>query len=176
MGEFLLGKIEDQDMGCDIHCFVEYRAKGEKFWSSFGNGIQPGRNYEMFGHLAGVRYDVRPVVAPRGVPDDLGWSASDAYWLFAETEADSKRHDDWVKNGSSRYRILDGKENKSWVSHPDYHTHSWLTRREFQLALFRYVNANPDAKIPVNYEAIDKLLAHYEKRGMEARLVFWFDN
>lgn len=45
-------------MGCDIHCIVEY--KHLKFkqipWDSFGfYSINPGRNYEWFANLAGVR-------------------------------------------------------------------------------------------------------------------------
>ena len=32
-------------MGCDIHCYVEYRSKSESHWELFGDRINPGRNF-----------------------------------------------------------------------------------------------------------------------------------
>lgn len=59
-------------MGCDIHMMIEYspykRSDGEPSWSSFGGDFNPGRDYTMFGYLAGVRGDGPPVVDLRGMP------------------------------------------------------------------------------------------------------------
>lgn len=70
-------------MGCDIHIRVEYKKKGEDFWrtgehyqkDTFYGGyeivpVYSGRNYELFGLLAGVRGGMRPISLPRGIPDD----------------------------------------------------------------------------------------------------------
>lgn len=80
-------------MGCDIHSSVEvnYAASGaEPDWRIFEAPIfhkkrdplyygydaeyEPfhGRDYRLFGLLAGVRcWDVEPLVDPRGLPDDV---------------------------------------------------------------------------------------------------------
>jgi hypothetical protein len=42
-------------------------AGGNKIIDSFFNG----RDYELFGHLAGVRGQVDPITGPRGVPNDM---------------------------------------------------------------------------------------------------------
>lgn len=78
-------------MGCDIHMAVEVRRNGkwervlppESAWDPWlvVNGWMDdarqswydGRNYTLFGVLAGVRnYDVDPISKPRGFPPDPG--------------------------------------------------------------------------------------------------------
>ena len=45
-------------MGCDIHLYIEYKNKKVAFdgykdnWHSFGQRINPGRNYAMFALMA----------------------------------------------------------------------------------------------------------------------------
>ena len=92
-------------MGCDIHFYVERKIDGvwqqqfntaeenprwQKYWFN-------GRNYILFGLLAGVRnHDVDPLVEPRGVPNDMsdsltkeweGWAGdghTPTYYSLAE--------------------------------------------------------------------------------------------
>jgi hypothetical protein len=91
-------------MGCDIHIQVEYRTKIDgtmqwcdgnlydtditKFHDSHENGpkyqrvclINEGRNYTLFGLLAGVRnYDIKPIASPRGFPNDASKSIAKEY-------------------------------------------------------------------------------------------------
>lgn len=54
-------------MGCDIHAHVEVKINGK--WEHY-NAPYIGRDYELFGNLAGVRRLTTPVVPPRGFPDD----------------------------------------------------------------------------------------------------------
>ena len=56
-------------MGCDIHCYIEYKPAGSDDWSDFGGRINPGRNYDLFAKLAGIRnYDeITPIAKPRGM-------------------------------------------------------------------------------------------------------------
>lgn len=78
-------------MGCDIYLYVEHYNKESKRWenlflykkSSEGEflpvDIYDGRDYDLFGLLAGVRSIIDPFVFPRGVPDDMSCEVSKAY-------------------------------------------------------------------------------------------------
>lgn len=57
-------------MGCDIHFHVERRSEGVDNWEYMGE-FSISRNYELFGHLAGVRaHEVETIHPPRGLPMD----------------------------------------------------------------------------------------------------------
>ena len=77
-------------MGCDIHEFQEKRINGvwvtadtwekDKYWDGDGEQrleriegthINVGRNYDLFGLLAGVRRVVEGSFEPKGIPDDV---------------------------------------------------------------------------------------------------------
>ena len=75
-------------MGCDIHCYIEYKKKNDDHWRSFGGRINPGRNYTLFGVMAGVRCDglLYPL---RGFPEDAAFQAISDNHLFA-TAADDR--------------------------------------------------------------------------------------
>lgn len=55
-------------MGCDIHLHVEVKLHGK--WEHYA-ALSPGRNYEIFSKIAGVRGQERPLAAPRGLPTDV---------------------------------------------------------------------------------------------------------
>jgi hypothetical protein len=77
-------------MGCDIHVYTEQydprdntwytndNFRLNRFYGQFENqkeseheSVYHGRNYQLFGILAGVRDTyVYPIVSPRGIPDD----------------------------------------------------------------------------------------------------------
>jgi hypothetical protein len=93
-------------MGCDIHMYPEFRWGGDDGWDSFGWGsFNPGRDYSLFACLAGVRGEEEPVVAPRGIPDDLGWTAHDDYFFRINHEGHS---------GGDKY--VTPEEAQRWVS------------------------------------------------------------
>ena len=66
-------------MGCDIHTFSEVKINGT--WHLY-NQPDVGRYYELFGKLAGVRSTIKPIVAPRGFPQDasLITKMENDYW------------------------------------------------------------------------------------------------
>ena len=78
-------------MGCDIYLYVEHYNKESKRWENLSLykksdegtfssvDIYDGRDYELFGLLAGVRSMIAPFVLPRGVPDDMSCEVSKAY-------------------------------------------------------------------------------------------------
>jgi hypothetical protein len=70
----------------------------------------------------------------------------------------------WVNAGSSKYVNKD----KTYITHPDWHSHSWLSADELESA-FRD-DTGPD------YKATLAAMRSFEKDGYQARLVFWFDN
>jgi len=138
-------------MGCDIHCYIEYKQKGNSGWSDFGGRINPGRNYWMFGFMAGVRLDDVPHIEPRGWPKDAALAAfSDNTIYIMENQVEDYKHEDGssyyspkhaaecVAKGYCEYVIRN--ERKSWVTNSDHHTHSWLTADEFELAIAGYLN------------------------------------
>jgi hypothetical protein len=206
-------------MGCDIHLYIEYKSKKTEFdgydsgWQSFGKSINPGRNYAMFSLMADVRnYDdekLPVLVKRRGMPEDAGYTASNDNRIYiSETKSEdyvsmetAKR---WVESGSSKF-INDKDGNPTWVTQPDWHSHSWLTTSEFESVLNKYLeleagwhkerveehnkmvereNIQPDswayAPPSINdepeYQVVLASLKRFEELGYDARVVFWFDN
>ncbi len=198
-------------MGCDIHVYIEYRRKNDtenNEWFGFGGKINPGRNYLMFSIMAGVRGDFI-LFSPRGLPPDAGWEVNEDNYVYitdfkGENCVDAKTAAEWVKHGSHYKNGVDGKP--SWVSNPDWHSHSWLSFSEFKQVLDKYKELeNKEWKISNKkrreliknckeelykdyltnpyphetipiYQVIYTTLNKLEKLGYETRIVFWFDN
>ena len=74
-------------MGCDIHPIIEVKDKKEQEWEGVANGVYPGRNYVLFGVLAGVRCNATEIDDPRGLPKDLSFEGK--YYFMKEDT------DDW---------------------------------------------------------------------------------
>lgn len=158
-------------MGCDIHCYVEFKGKGDERWRPFGGRINPGRYYRLFGRLAGVRGGTA-LVPPRGYPDDAAYNADGDHWLFIHDAGGDNcvtpsRAIEYVGSYGSRYK-LDSDGKAAWVSDPDWHSHTWLTPDEFAAALL------PDAQ--PTYRALLAAMRSLEGEGYAVRIVIWFDN
>lgn len=165
-------------MGCDIHCYPEFRKPNNEHWSSWSGRVNPGRNYELFGFIAGVRGEGGPVVPPRGLPSGkLGFYAFDDHKLsindkFADSDGfcTLAKAQEWAKHGSV---IVNTEAGNPWyVTHPDWHSHTWLTPTEFEQAIERCTRWAPQD----DYFALLAALKSLESRGNEVRLVIWFDN
>jgi len=163
-------------MGCDIHCYVEYRRPEwtQDFWNGFGGRINPGRNYEMFGRMADVRGSGPPVVEQRGIPEKLGWAARNDWYLFiTEHPGDGYvTHETALRYASYGRKIVEQNGKPTWVEHPDWHTPSWLTIEEYEAALTRESGWPPQDE----YWAVLAAMKCLRDRGNDVRLVFWFDN
>jgi hypothetical protein len=206
-------------MGCDIHLYIEYKAKKPEFdgyvsdWQSFGGRINPGRNYALFALMSNVRNygDELPVlVEQRGMPDDPGYYSKCDNKLYISSDLDGdeyvkpERAKLWVESGSSTY-INNHAGEPTWVTHPDWHSHSWLTTSEFESVLNKYLeletswhtervkehnkmvkerNIQPDSwaydppsmNDEPSYQVVLASLKRFEELGYDARVVFWFDN
>lgn len=169
-------------MGCDIHCYIEYKSATGRSWSSFGGRINPGRNYLMFGFMAGVRCDEMPHIPPRGAASDMAYKAADDNRLYiskdcpeSEGNCSPENAEQWVSRGISEYT----DDRKEFVTNPDWHSYSWLTPSEFRNSLeqcLEYCASNSEPSDTCEYRAILAALQSFENQGFEARLVFWFDN
>lgn len=170
-------------MGCDIHAYVEHRERDadSKTWWPFGGRINPGRNYDVFEKLAGVRGELsNAIVQPRGLPDDLSWESSDDYWRWISYKGEvsdcvsPEKAEQWHRYGAPyKGTVGDGDDRPRYVGDPDAHTPSWVTVDEFAQALeaaTRYGAAG------VQYRALLAAMRVLRQDNRDVRLVFWFDN
>lgn len=168
-------------MGCDIHLYVEYKKKGvgDRHWLGFGNGFRLDRNYSMFGILSkGVRSEFKFSYPQRGMPEDAGTtSLNDNRIFISETPSDEYVTLEKAKQYESHGCKISYRESGEaiWVTHPDWHSHSWLTLEEFKGAIESYTTAHPDHR-PVDYEAVLASMKCFDDLGYDTRIVFWFDN
>lgn len=156
-------------MGCDIHVFVEYR--GPDGWRYVGQ-YHPGRDYTMFGLLAGVRDEsVSPVVEPRGFPPTCSFET----WLAnmaVRVERDQFNEDDLA-------RLRMAHRLGSDVGHlaspnQDWHTHSWLSGAELQRAV-KQLGKLEKQRGENSGTAWDGLVALLRALP-DGRMTFFFDN
>lgn len=176
-------------MGCDAHVYVEYRKKThrENYWSGIGGRINPGRNYWMFGLIAGVRIDFDESLEPKGIPNNLSWSANqDNYIWISDVYGDDddseyctlEKAQQWASNGRRKI-IYDDQGKPQKVEHPDWHSHTWLTTEEFKSVIEIYNekdSKNEFRNQEVEYEALLSMMENLESNDCEVRLVIWFDN
>lgn len=171
-------------MGCDIHLYIEYRNKEAdeaQEWRYFGGRFNPGRNYMLFGILAeGVRSVSAFGYTPRGLPEGLGYVSRDESRIFISEHENGEyvtmeKALTWAQRG---YKLINNHNGKpTWVEHPDWHSHSWLTTQEYHMALEFYNNQNNSPNwLEPEYEAVLSSLKRLEELGYTARVVFWFDN
>jgi hypothetical protein len=164
-------------MGCDIHAYIEYKAKGKGNgnWRSFGGRINPGRNYAIFGRLAqGVRTDGPAVVPLRGFPEDAGFYAKDDALLFVT--ADGKGDNYCTIEDAQRWNPGKYIKIHDHVPHPDWHSHSWVSADELDRALGAAYADYPGNFPEPEYQAVLVCMRSFEQQGFDSRLVFWFDN
>ena len=186
-------------MGADIHTFIEYAYVREsdderpESWYSFGGRINPSRDYEMFALLANVR-GIGALYPPRGVPDQLSWTTRDAFYMtvlheprldFAnnplpaeEGEVSAETAAGWVARGYSRYEGTDPTTGRPLrITHPDWHSPSWLTLSEFDRVLAAHKRNTIGGRVHPGWLALRAALKAFDDApGFKARLVFWFDN
>lgn len=157
-------------MGVDIHIFVEAYNKEKKAWEyktlyrkdcdKFEDvcEILDGRDYKLFGRLAGVRSAVSPFVKPRGLPDDLSDEVKNEYGngegYFCETWYDYCELNLYADTDKAFE-----EEEEHWIAAKKYTTDRYNVVRPF-------------------VDKIDMILdaygVYYPKPG-EVRIVMWFD-
>lgn len=135
--------------------------------------------------MAGVRGSGAALVQPRGIPPDLAYKAADDWHITINDDLAAQDHEgctslatatQWVKTLGCE--IVYDVAKKPWrVTHPDWHTPSWLTLSELGEALAKIKQELSDSADICQYDAALAALRALEHGGQnEARLVFWFDN
>ena len=172
-------------MACDIHAYIDfdkyYRKDDGPLVRCAAQDVLIGRDYCLFGVMAGVRVDdVAPVVSPRGMPVGMSCAVLDAFTLWiTDDEAlhdqsgycSKEQADQWIEYNYSTW-IDPGKR----ITHPDWHTPSWLTLAELEQVQTVYADTWERGR----HEYLDAIMAMMksldgDKPG-RSRLVFWFDN
>jgi len=179
-------------MGCDIHMNVQYQNKKEAkeakkqgrdpYWWDYGGGFNPGRNYTMFGILAGVRdypNDESKGFDPRGIPDfGIGYGARHDLYLYITKEpipgegcCTLEQAQRWGR------RIVNNDKGEPWYTeHPDWHSHTWLTIKELAQA-YRWYKKATGYEPCLEYRVLLKVMKALEDNGEnKVVVVFWFDN
>ena len=163
-------------MGCDIHMFIEKTTNGGLFWEldqdmhkvnidEKNNEINitsphPGRNYEIFGLMAGVR-SFTSLYPPRGIPQNCSlpisvfWEVEEEKWCHTPSYLSTKEFIDCLTKAevvlySPSDDPKDGEEVN--VSTDEYKFTSFT---EFARRMRYLEKANPNEQV---------------------RLVFWFDS
>lgn len=148
-------------MGCDIHGHIEYKEYDQ--WWHFCDMFF-GRDYNVFAHAANVRG--KGLFQPRGIPKDITYNTLNAYTLRLDNdpvdgECTREQADDYVNTCGSEWW------DDTRVTHPDWHTPSWLTVDE--LIQIR-------EQLAYKHRGLDAVIGAMQGLACECRFVFWFDN
>ena len=183
-------------MGTDIHCYVEKKREDNSGWDQLGLWIKDpetgsfkeaefydGRNYLLFGMLAGVRSGTEPIAALRGIPEDMSDGLVLEYgkgeWFHDATWYDYYELADYLKGRNDAMFLVDELEKslktKVRDAEDDYEGEAedhFLLRgveeeREEIEALKEFVAAIDDV--------LWKYSIYYPKFG-QIRITMWFDS
>lgn len=176
--------------------YIEYKKKTDdptnNWWFNFGGRLNPGRDYTMFGLLCnGVRSSFEESHPKKGELDidDMGWVVMEDAFLYitetglGENEITINKAIQYSKNYGSKIHRSKKDNEPTWISHPDWHSHSWLTIEEFEKSLKDYekITSNIEeyeSNSPnIEYYAILASMKALSDNGKnDVRIVFWFDN
>ena len=183
-------------MGCDIHAYVDYdvviddQGKERTLTWQFCHARFP-REYSLFALMAGGLRDPRwekglpfPV---KGLPERLSGLTEWEYTLRVTDDEELATMKGWCTTSQAKdwTTPLDDywpapsiwiDDQHTTISHPDWHTPSWLTPDEFEICLKRFEEQFTDAQAEPECWAILAAMRALEEHGYPARLVFWFDN
>lgn len=151
-------------MGCDIHCYVEYYNKNESnpWVNSFSYGeLDFGRDYVLFGCLAGVRSCIKPEISPRGIPNspELSYASMQDYYIRVVTDEQyesSKNEDSFIYWSPNKKTISESALQKEYIDRgykiktetinnckvfadPDFHNSSYLYLNELKKVRKNYL-------------------------------------
>lgn len=157
--------------------------KPETIWHSYKR-TNPGRNYLMFGILSkGVRSDIDKGLPSKGIPIEIGKEAEyDNSLLINDKYQDEESFCslenalEWEKNYGCK--ITYRKDIPYSVTHPDWHSHSWVNLKEYKYAIELYNELIDKKGYALNPEYLFLLgtMEKMDEMGYYPRIVFWFDN
>ena len=165
-------------MGVDINIFPEYSVRPHGHWLSFCEGVNAGRDREIFQlmGLAGCNLPgmdpINPLFALRGLPPDLATDATDN--AFISVDGDWRTHhvvsrteaEDLIKEGKSRW--YDSRQTR--ILNPYLRGYTWLYCHEYKRVLETASEASAE------WWGLLALIEELERRELRTRLVIWFDD
>lgn len=215
-------------MGCDIRAFIERKKDNDEdtdppVWEHVpgwvvedwqrdergrkrkprGQQLWISRNYALFGLLAGIRADIKPIAKPRGLPADVSpevaQSAKDwgrdghtHSWLTLKEMQDynparhKAKYEGLVAlNEYVRWKKSGDPFPKSWCGGAwgskiidEVAVPTWTDLQNNVLVRARWTASVRDAVSPSAWEMVKGLLTYVQRYGdpEDVRLVFWFDN
>lgn len=137
-------------MGADIRIYMEYLERKSNKYKCIGE-FDGERLYGVFGIIAGVRSDIKPIYPPRGLPIDVNDSIYKKYTGEPEYHTAS-----WLSTSELR-ECLDAVYE--------------IFRKEDE-----EVGRTYDPDWAKSYEQIYNYMKSSEEDGDPTRIVFWFDN
>lgn len=168
-------------MGCDIHIIVERKPKKTSVlqWSNWGKEFRLDRNYAMFGVLCeGVRSQPTFSFTRRGFPENLSHESLSTFFQYVTNGVDpeyvSEEQALKLEKEGCEAVYSDGK--LTFIQHTDYHSCSWLTFKEFEVALNFYNENITPFWVQKEYEALLRALQYFDSSGDDVRIIFAFDN
>jgi hypothetical protein len=175
-------------MGADVHMFLEVevapRNKREKPHATYIGSYSIERNYELFGLLAGVRGEARPLYAPTGLPENVTHPILHKYTDIIIDDC-SASSDGCISRTEAERFINTGMTTKfdaKRIVAVGNHTPSHLYRDQFQQVIDKYVSGvfcatdmYATAHVRV-LQSILKMMETLETPYHKPRLVFFFDS
>ena len=160
-------------IGCDIHSYVEIE-EHKNYVSNLAK-ITLSRDYLLFGLLAGVRvlpeeFGAKLLFEPRGLPEvnsDVV-NVDNNLYVIEDNDKDTEKNscnrsmaELWVKQGKSKWVF----ETKHIITHPDWHTHSYLYVDELKEIQKQYSTIKEkeckfigeNEEVPLGYEIIETI-------------------
>lgn len=130
-------------MGCDVHAYIEFFSKTESkntnncFVRCFSGEQSLGRDYTLFGLMAGVRHTVPPLIKPKGIPTqpNLSYQAADAYYLNVVSDDAVRMPLNSIRQSVANEYVSEAyatyvDNSKLRITNPNFHTPTHLTLNE----------------------------------------------
>ena len=171
-------------MGCDIHLYIEYKVNDGEWTADPHHTMYDddegylrdvsasGRDYSLFGALAGVRGDGPD---PKGLPDDISPIIKSA----AERYGDDGHSHSWTSLKDFKKILKDlgyefPKSKDAFFNYGDYD----FTTNPPPPAFTTVVNYCEDMENNIEWIVFEKavLTGGKGKYKIDVRLVYWFDN
>jgi hypothetical protein len=169
-------------MGTDIHCFLE--RKTSKGWAvdpghlrdrDMGDPLEiaslAGRNYHLFGIVAGVRSNAKPIKPPRGFPKDASEELTRVYqrnpWYHTATYLTPRELQAALNRYKREYSVLYAEQLIDLTD--EIPEQDAFSRYGTSDAVLRYIRSYKES------EKVDNILLS-SKKNTRFRIVIWFDS
>lgn len=183
-------------MGCDIWLHCEYKKNGA--WHNCDNFIWNdkeekyeweqlywGRNYDLFGILAGVRSREFPMIDnPRGIPDDISDKTKELYeddkeYTHSHSYITMRELLKWKEEQTRKWKKL--KKRYKVISDPDDWYGDYIVVEDANTVVYKQEHHMLDYLLQLLKIKMDNYLYCFEdddyyNKGDDFRIVFWFDS